>query len=173
MRRESPYHHVMGVPEFLQLRDFGSRSINKYLMNYEESRITIRRHPASLMMPIAVAFLGLVAAGTISAWAGANSTTMILWWIWLGLLGWLIWKIIAWSMTYFIISEYRVMLISGVLNRRIAMMPLSKVSDINLDRPLIGRILGYGTIVLESTGQEQALRNVIFMPYPEQLYVDI
>jgi uncharacterized membrane protein YdbT with pleckstrin-like domain len=65
------------------------------------------------------------------------------------------------------------MLIGGVLNRRIAMMPMGKVSDINLDRSLLGRMIGYGTIVLESTGQDQALRNVEYMPYPEQLYLDI
>jgi hypothetical protein len=173
MRRDSPYHRVMSVPEFLRLRDFGSRSINKYLMHYEDSRITIRRHPASLMGAITLAFAGLVAASSVNAWAGANDFTMLLWWGWLGLLGYLIWKIISWSMLYFIITEYRVMLISGVLNRRIAMMPLNKVSDIKLDRSLLGRMLGYGTIVIEGSGQDQALRNVIYMPYPEQLYLDI
>jgi uncharacterized membrane protein YdbT with pleckstrin-like domain len=163
----------MGLPEFMQLRDFGSRSMDKYLMPHEDSRITIRRHPASLMMPVLLAFAGLVAAGSLNAWVGGNQYTMILWWIWLALLAWLVWRVIAWSMAYFIITKYRVMLITGVLNRRIAMMPMGKVSDINLDRSLLGRIIGYGTIVLESTGQDQALRNVVFMPYPEQLYFDI
>jgi membrane protein YdbS with pleckstrin-like domain len=171
MRRDTPYDLVMGVPEFMQLRDFGSRSITKYLMDYEKSRITIRRHPASLMMPIAVAFGTLVAVGALNAWVGGAA--VYLWWIWLGVLAWVGWRFIAWSMLYFIITEYRVILVSGVLNRRVAMMPLGKISDINLDRSLLGRMLGFGTIVLESTGQEQALRNVIYMPYPEQLYLDI
>jgi uncharacterized membrane protein YdbT with pleckstrin-like domain len=118
-------------------------------------------------------FAGLVAAGSLTALIGQNQYTMILWWVWLVLLAWLVWKLIVWSMAYFIITKYRVMLISGVLNRRIAMMPMGKVSDINLDRSVLGRILGYGTIVLESTGQDQALRNVVFMPHPEQLYFDI
>jgi uncharacterized membrane protein YdbT with pleckstrin-like domain len=173
MRRNSPYHHHMSLPEFMQLRDFGSRSITKYLMGYEASRLTIRRHPAALMMPVALAFGGLVLAGTVNAWAGANDTTMLLWWAWLGLLGWLIWKLIGWTMLYFIITEYRVILISGVLNRRVAMMPLNKISDIKLDRSMLGRMLGYGTIVIEGSGQDQALRNVVYMPYPEQLYLDI
>jgi uncharacterized membrane protein YdbT with pleckstrin-like domain len=163
----------MGVPEFMQLRDFGSRSITKYLMVYEASRITIRRHPAALMFPIAITFGGLVAAGSVNAWAGVNDATMLLWWVWLALLGWLIWKIIGWTMLYFIITEYRVILISGILNRRVAMMPMSKISDIRLDRSLLGRMIGYGTIIIEGSGQDQALRNVIYMPYPEQLYLDI
>jgi uncharacterized membrane protein YdbT with pleckstrin-like domain len=163
----------MGLPEFMMLRDFGSRSIDRYLMSHEASRLTIRRHPASLMQPIAAAFGGLVLAGAVTSWIGGSGVTMVLWWAWLAVLGWLAWRIIAWTMTYFVITEYRVTLISGVLNRRVAMMPLTKVSDITLDRSLLGRILGYGTIVLESTGQDQALRNVIFMPFPEQLYLDI
>jgi uncharacterized membrane protein YdbT with pleckstrin-like domain len=162
----------MGVPEFMMLRDFDSRTINKYLMPYELSRLTIRRHPASLLAPISAAVGGLILAGAVSAVLGGG-ITMILWLLWLGLLGWLAWRVIEWSMTYFVITEYRVTLIGGVLTRRVAMMPLEKISDITLDRNLIGRILGFGTIVLESTGQDQALRNVIFMPYPEQLYGEI
>jgi uncharacterized membrane protein YdbT with pleckstrin-like domain len=163
----------MSVPEFMMLRDFGSRSIDKYLMPYEAHRLTIRRHPASLMVPVGAAFGGLIAAGSLTTWLDGGGAAMFLWLAWLGTVGWLIWRLIAWSMTYFVITEYRVTLISGVLNRRVAMMPLEKVSDITLDRNLLGRIIGYGTIVLESTGQDQALRNVIFMPYPEQLYFDI
>jgi membrane protein YdbS with pleckstrin-like domain len=163
----------MSVPEFMMLRDFGSRSIDKYLMPYEVTRLTIRRHPASLLAPVGAAFGGLVLAGAVSSWAGGGGITMILWLLWLGLVGWLVWRIIAWSMTYFVITEYRVTLISGVLNRRVAMIPGEKVSDITLDRSLLGRILGYGTIVMESTGQDQALKNVPYMPYPEQLYLDI
>jgi hypothetical protein len=162
----------MGVPEFMMLRDFGSRSIDKYLTPYEINRLTIRRHPASLQAPVAAAFAGLVLAGLATAWLGGG-IAMLVWWAWLAIVGWLVWRLIGWSMTYFVITEYRVTLISGVLNRRVAMMPLEKVSDITLDRSILGRMLGYGTVVLESTGQDQALKNVIFMPYPEQLYVDI
>ncbi|HEY7483712.1 MAG TPA: PH domain-containing protein [Streptosporangiaceae bacterium] len=163
----------MSVPEFMMLRDFGSRSIRKYLMGHEENHMTVRRHPASLMVPVGITFGGFVAVGAVNTWAGNSEATMFLWWAWLALLAWLVWKLIAWTMLYFIITEYRVILISGVLNRRVAMMPLGKISDVSLDRSVLGRMLGYGTIVLESTGQEQALRNVVFMPYPEQLYLDI
>lgn len=173
MRSATPYHRVMGLPEFMMLRDFGSRSIDKYLTSYEVNRLTIRRHPASLLAPVTAAFGGLVLAGLASAWLDGGSGATLLWLAWLGVVGWLVWRLIGWSVTYFVITEYRVTLISGVLNRRIAMMPLEKVSDITLDRSLLGRMLGYGTVVLESTGQDQALRNVVFLPYPEQLYFDI
>ena len=69
--------------------------------------------------------------------------------------------------------EHRVMVVSGVLNRTVAMMPVAKVTDIALNRSIGGRLLGYGEFVMESAGQKQALRNVRFMPYPEQLYLEV
>jgi hypothetical protein len=34
-----------------------------------------------------------------------------------------------------------------------------------------GRLLGYGEIIVESAGQNQALDRVEYIPYPEQLYL--
>ena len=76
-------------------------------------------------------------------------------------------------MEFFLVTEHRVMLITGVLNRNVAMMPVAKVTDIALERSLGGRMLGYGEFILESAGQKQALRNVGHMPYPEQLYFEV
>jgi len=53
------------------------------------------------------------------------------------------------------------------------MMPLSKVTDMSFQRSATGRILGYGEFIVESAGQDQALRNVRFLPYPEQLYLEV
>jgi Bacterial PH domain len=53
------------------------------------------------------------------------------------------------------------------------MMPLSKVTDMSFQRSSLGRILGYGEFILESAGQEQALRVVDHLPYPEQLYLEV
>jgi hypothetical protein len=32
-------------------------------------------------------------------------------------------------------------------------------------------VFGYGEFIVESAGQDQALRNVEYIPYPEQLYL--
>jgi hypothetical protein len=51
------------------------------------------------------------------------------------------------------------------------MMPLTKVTDMSFRRSFGGRMLGYGEFVVESAGQDQALRNIDHIPYPEQLYL--
>ena len=51
--------------------------------------------------------------------------------------------------------------------------PLIKVTDMSYQRPFVGRLLGYGEFVMESAGQDQALRTVSFVPKPDLLYLDI
>jgi len=53
------------------------------------------------------------------------------------------------------------------------MMPLTKVTDMSFNRPPMGRLLGYGTFIVESAGQDQALRTINHLPYPEQLYLEV
>ncbi len=53
------------------------------------------------------------------------------------------------------------------------MMPLTKVTDMSFQRTFAGRILGYGEFIVESAGQDQALRNIDHIPYPEQLYLEV
>jgi hypothetical protein len=50
------------------------------------------------------------------------------------------------------------------------MMPLMKVTDMSYERSVPGRILGYGRFVMESAGQDQALREVNWVPEPDEHY---
>ncbi|GAA2574631.1 PH domain-containing protein [Actinomadura fulvescens] len=159
----------MNMQDMMVFRDAGSRTVDRYLMSYEGRVIAVRRHPAVLLLPVSLVVGGLVLCG----FAGAALGITWIWWLWLGVLGYLVWKVIAWSIEFFLVTEHRVMVINGVLNRNVAMLPLAKVTDIALERSLAGRMLGYGEFVMESAGQKQALRNVGYMPYPEQLYLEV
>ena len=53
------------------------------------------------------------------------------------------------------------------------MMPLVKVTDLSFARPPGGRLFGYGEIVIESAGQDQALRRIRQLPDPDELYLEI
>ena len=43
----------------------------------------------------------------------------------------------------------------------------------SFQRSATGRLLGFGEFIVESAGQEQALSNVKYLPYPEQLYLEV
>jgi uncharacterized membrane protein YdbT with pleckstrin-like domain len=64
-------------------------------------------------------------------------------------------------------------LVSGFAVRKVAMMPLARVTDMSFRRSALGRLLGYGEFIVESAGEEQALRSIDFLPYPEQLYLEV
>jgi uncharacterized membrane protein YdbT with pleckstrin-like domain len=77
---------------------------------------------------------------------------------------------ILWWIERIVITDKRVMLAQGIITHNVGMMPLSKVTDLTFQRTLGGRILGYGTIVVESAGQIQALNKIEYMPRPEEVY---
>ena len=105
-------------------------------------------------------------------WCAATTSLLAVIWIaWAVLLVRLIWKAINWAVDYFVITTERLLLTTGLLTRKVAMMPLSKVTDMSFQRSFGGRILGYGELIVESAGQNQALDHVPYIPYPEQLYL--
>lgn len=83
-------------------------------------------------------------------------------------------QILQWWLDHFIVTNRRVLLVSGVLTKRAAIMPLIKVTDMTYEQNPLARMLGYGTFVFESAGQDQALSRVTHLPGgPRQLYVQI
>jgi uncharacterized membrane protein YdbT with pleckstrin-like domain len=147
-------------------------NVDKYLLPKEERVATVRRHPAVLLVPSAHAVGGLLAAFILSATLLRGHTVLIwiVWGLWGLLMARLIWEAVNWAVDYFVITSERILLTSGVFTRSVAMMPLSKVTDMSFHRTFIGRLLGYGEFVVESAGQDQALRSIDHIPYPEQLY---
>jgi uncharacterized membrane protein YdbT with pleckstrin-like domain len=54
--------------------------------------------------------------------------------------------ILNWSNHQFIITNHRVMQISGVFNKSVIDSSLDKVNDIKMDQSALGRLFGYGDI---------------------------
>jgi hypothetical protein len=148
-------------------------AVNKYLLPSEEQMAFTRMHPAVLLMPSAQALLGLLVAALLTAVVlhGNHVLVLIVWLAFGVLLVRLAWKAINWWVDYFVVTSERLVLSSGLLVRKIAMMPLTKVTDMSFRRSLGGRLLGYGEFIVESAGQDQALRNIEYLPYPEDLYL--
>ena len=150
-------------------------SVNRFLLPHERQVITVHQHPAILIKPIFWVLIGLAIAGWLSnSVANGNGTViLILWILWGVLLLNLALRVWAWAVTYFVVTSQRFVLASGIVTRKVNMMPLAKVTDMTFQRSAMGRLLGYGKFILESAGQDQALTNVDYLPYPEQLYLEV
>jgi uncharacterized membrane protein YdbT with pleckstrin-like domain len=150
-------------------------SVYKHLLPHERQVITVRFHPAVLLRPVAEVLGGLAVAGLISATIahGNSMVILVIWLAWLILVGRLLIRIYNWLEDYFVVTSQRMLLATGIFTRTVNMMPLSKVTDMSFKRSTMGRLLGYGEFVVESAGQDQALRRVDHLPYPEQLYLEV
>lgn len=77
------------------------------------------------------------------------------------------WRILDRRTDIFVITNMRVFRVHGILSRNIATMPLSRILDISVHKPAIGRMLGYGHFVFESAAQAQGLREIRYVGDPD------
>jgi uncharacterized membrane protein YdbT with pleckstrin-like domain len=148
--------------------------VYRVLLPHERKVITTRFHPAVLIRPVAEALGGLAVAGLLSTIARLNTTALlVIWLLWGILLIRLLLAFYNWLEDYFVVTSSRLLVAKGVIKTSVNMMPLTKVTDMRFERSAMGRLLGYGTFIVESAGQDQALRQVDKLPYPEQLYLEV
>lgn len=68
----------------------------------------------------------------------------------------------------FVVTNMRVFRVHGVFSSQLATMPLSRILDITVIKPLHGRLLGFGHFVFESAAQEQGLRDIRHVARPDE-----
>ncbi|HEX6518330.1 MAG TPA: PH domain-containing protein [Nocardioidaceae bacterium] len=83
------------------------------------------------------------------------------------------WKAVVHHMDRFVVTNMRVFRVRGVFAQRLATMPLGRILDITVEKPLPGRLLDYGHFVFESAAQSQGLRKIRFVgrPYERDLTI--
>ena len=98
--------------------------------------------------PVEIAWLPWIVALAIGAHAG--------------------WKSLSEHMDRFVITNMRVFRVHGVLGQKMATMPLGRILDITVEKPLLGRVFGYGHFIFESAAQEQGLRDIRWVGHPDE-----
>jgi uncharacterized membrane protein YdbT with pleckstrin-like domain len=151
------------------------RGLERYLLPSERRVVAMRRHWARLAEPSLSTLSGVIGLFWLDHVLppGLPQIRVVLLLAWTGLAARLVWRLLEWREDWFVLTDRRLLLRSGLLTRRIAMMPLIKITDMSYSRPPIGRLLGYGEIVIESAGQDQALRRIRHLPQPDGLYLEI
>ncbi len=160
----------------LPLEDEPSSLVARYLFPTERYRGEWKRHWIHLVTPIVIGVAATFVLGYLSGFlagqnVGALTTVAVL--LWFAVMGWVAWRVADWWYDRFILTNKRVMVVNGIITRRVAMMPLVRVTDMKYEQTPAGRALNYGTFVLESAGQEQALREVKNLPNPNELYLRV
>jgi uncharacterized membrane protein YdbT with pleckstrin-like domain len=156
------------------------REIDEYLLPTERRVIRVRQHWAVMIPHIVQTGLFLVIMilidrllqGRVGATGGAGEAIVDNLTFYLALVAVLRFTIncILWWIERIVITDKRVMLAQGIVTHSVGMMPLGKVTDLTFQRSFGGRMLGYGTLIVESAGQIQALNKIDYMPRPEEIY---
>ena len=77
-----------------------------------------------------------------------------------------LWRMLGIRMDRFVVTNMRVFRVHGILSQHVATMPISRILDISVHTPIIGRIFNYGHFVFESAAQEQGLREIRYVGSP-------
>lgn len=125
-----------------------------------EERVVLhlRPHWKAAVHPLLVLLLSVVAV--VLAWTflpdndggriGAVVTTgvalvFVLWKV--------LWPVLVWRSTHYVLTDQRVLLQHGVLARDRRDIPLSRVNDHAMSQRFLERLLGCGTLTVESAGE--------------------
>lgn len=151
---------------------FTPRDPDNYLLATERRVIRVRRHWACLLWEVfeAVALLAVAVMLSYIVPSTWGIVQNILWYAALGLILRFAFEVVDWWVEQIVVTDKRFMLTTGVFTTRVAMMPIGKVTDLTYERTWGGRLFGYGTLVVESAGQIQALNRIEYLPNPEEVY---
>lgn len=153
----------------------GPRDPDEYLLPTERRVIRVRRHWVSLTKVLLQTVGILIVAFALSyaltaAGEGVWMVQTILWYAALLTVGRFAYKALEWWVERVVVTDKRFMITSGIIETKISLMPITKVTDMSYTRPIIGRLLGYGTLRVESAGQKQDLEKIDHLPRPETVY---
>ncbi|HEX3326595.1 MAG TPA: PH domain-containing protein [Actinomycetota bacterium] len=146
----------------------------RYLALDERKIWEVRRHAAVLLGPFLQMAAVLVVAGFLGALAShvgaASAITTILGLVVLAFVIRLASTVVQWWLTRIIVTDRRIVEVSGVVSRRVASMPLPQVTDTTYHRSVGGRLLGYGDLIVESPGRHPGLSHIDHVPRPDDFY---
>jgi uncharacterized membrane protein YdbT with pleckstrin-like domain len=136
---------VVGFPESVLTKD-------------EHVEVHLHPHWKAMVRPalvLVVVIVGLGAAGlflTGKDWS--NILLIVLGVVGLVLVCWLsVWPWLKWRSTHYVFTNERVIMREGVFSRDGRDIPLNRVNDVSFHHTFFERLLGCGTLTIESAGE--------------------
>ncbi|MEP6629516.1 MAG: PH domain-containing protein [Lapillicoccus sp.] len=146
--------------------------LDRFLLPGERVVVDVRQHWGVIAWPVTAVLAGLVVVLWVDAHVRLDGGPIAraLWLVWFGAVGWMLFQVVQWRHDRFIATDKRLLLDYGIFTTKVAMMPLAKVTDMSFQRSVPGRVFGWGRFILESAGQDQALRQIDWVPDPDHTY---
>lgn len=127
---------------------------DKVLAGDEDVVVHLHPHWKVLVLPVLVLLVvagltgfGLASVGNAAAriTIGVIALVLLLWWV--------LAPVLRWRTTHFVLTTRRVLVRQGVLSRTGRDVPLARINDVAFEHSLFERMLGCGTLIVESAGE--------------------
>jgi hypothetical protein len=169
-RTWKPTARLLDAQNLAPEADGGPMSVRRYLLPHERLRGARRPHPVPLLAPLSFVLCGLVAAVVLSGLFPQGRDLAAIWALWGLLLLYLAWRVGAWSAEYLVLTDQRLLYTRGLIVRKVNMVPLGAIADMQFERPLFGLMFDCGTFSIASARWKMRLE---YMPHPDSLYQDL
>jgi uncharacterized membrane protein (DUF485 family) len=148
------------------IRDRVLRETNSHLLA-EEYLIEQAHHRWVVYWPTALEWL--LALILFATYVDSSLDAWLLAWLAVGLVVHGTWFALEKYVDRFVVTNFRVLRIRGVVSREVATMPIDRILDITVNRPALGMLLDYGHFTFETAAQEQGLREIRYIGHPLDL----
>jgi membrane protein YdbS with pleckstrin-like domain len=148
------------------LVDIGSDQ--RFLSPGERVVSVINYHPVVMVPRIAIA-VAVFAFGLWMSAEGSGFGTVLV----IGALVVLLGFFLDYRLEKLVLTDKRLLEVKGIITRTVSTMPLRALTDLRYTRSPIGLLFGWGTLIVETAGQKQALSTVRYVPNPDQFYGNI
>ena len=78
-----------------------------------------------------------------------------------------------WSTDRLLVTDQRIVEVSGLIAKRVSSWPYARIHDLGYRRSIPGRLLGYGSLSIETTAPEAPVRVLERVPQPDGFYRDV
>ena len=137
--------------------------VEQYILQETDEHLVVevRKHWIASFLAALRLTIGMVIL--VSAWAYEGPVYWIFFIIGLSIVLQALWRVLEEYRDRFVITNQRVFRVHGVLNVNRATIPLGRILDITVRKPLVGRMLNYGHFVFESAAQIQGLNEIRYV----------
>lgn len=126
----------------------------KLLADGEEVVLDLHPHWKRLVVPVLVLLVLLGLTGFLLAQVDDGTGRLVIAVVAVVLaLAFVLVPVLRWRTTLFVVTNRRVVVRTGVLSREGRDVPLSRINDVTFSHDLLERVLGCGTLVVESAGE--------------------
>lgn len=147
---------------------FGHRMVARKLVSGERIITEVPHSGILYILPVGVALVGLFLAVRWAPFVSASVAWFAILLV-VGLLGYAFFKALYTSRDRFVVTDSRVFRVWGLFSLREAEMEIVRLLDITVLRPWYLRPFNSGHLVLENAAQQQGIRDIKYVPRPEDI----